>query len=64
MKNKIGKYKGVFWNKSAQKWQPRIYHDGKLLNLGLFKNESNAAKSYNKAAKKLFGEFARLNEVN
>jgi hypothetical protein len=33
----------------------------KVINLGRFKDEKEAAKSYNEKAKELFGEYAKLN---
>ncbi len=55
------KYKGVDWVKSHKKWRSRIKLNGKEINLGCFDDEIKAAKEYDKAASKLFGEFARLN---
>jgi hypothetical protein len=58
------KYKGVVWNKIHKKWLVRIVKEkGKRIFLGYFYNEIDAAKAYNEAAKKYFGEFAHLNEV-
>ena len=37
--------------------------DGKHLWLGLFQEEREAAKVYNRAAQEYFGAFARLNPV-
>ncbi len=54
-------YKGVSWNKKRKRWRVSIKKDGKAYELGRFKNEIDAAKAYNEAAKKLFGPFARLN---
>ena len=61
--NRIGssKYKGVHRRKSCKKFRAVITHNGKKMHLGQFKSEIDAAKAYDKAAKKFFGEFAYLN---
>jgi hypothetical protein len=55
------KYKGVGWHKSSLKWEVRIMFGKKRIHLGTFKNEIDAAKAYDEAAKKYHGEFACLN---
>lgn len=55
------KYKGVYFKKWNNKWVARIGIDGKSLWLGYFEDEVEAAKAYDRAAKKYFGEFACLN---
>ena len=57
------KYKGVIYQKNVGKWRARITIDGKLTCLGLYDTEKEAALAYNEAAKKHYGELARLNEV-
>lgn len=57
------KFKGVCWHKNERKWRARINYKGKRIHLGSFDNEIDAAESYNNAAIKYFGEFARLNNV-
>lgn len=57
------KYKGVSWDKAAQKWRASIRVDYKKKFLGLFVNEEDAARTYDEAALKYFGEFARINGV-
>jgi len=54
-------YKGVSWYTHYKKWRARIECEGKQLHLGWFSDEVEAAEVYDKAALKLFGEFAHLN---
>lgn len=61
--NKTSIYKGVCWNKAKNKWKSYIGFNSKLINIGYFDSEIDAAKSYNLAAVKYHGEFARINEV-
>lgn len=58
---KSSKFKGVRWWKYKNVWQARIKKDGKSTHLGYFNNEVLAAKTYDIAAKELFGEYAKLN---
>lgn len=62
-KNNSSGFKGVSFNKAAQKYKAYIKHNRKLLYLGLFSTAEEAAGAYNEKAKELFGEFAKLNEV-
>ena len=52
---------GVCFYKRTKKWCAYIRIGGKLIWLGSFDNEIDAAKAYDAAAKKYHGEFARLN---
>lgn len=51
--------------KDYQYWRGNIKPDkhSKIINLGHFKTEAEAAKAYNEAALKYFGEFASLNVI-
>jgi hypothetical protein len=62
-KRTTSKYKGVSWNKRERIWYSFITVDCKSIYLGRFKNEIDAAKAYNKAAKIYFDEYALLNEI-
>ncbi len=54
-------YKGVHWHKSNKKWGATITVNHKKIHLGYFEDEIQAAKCYDKAAKKYHKEFACLN---
>lgn len=60
-KNKGSVYKGVSWRIRYKKWKSAIRVNYKLIHLGMYINEWDAALAYNNAAKKYFGEFAVLN---
>lgn len=64
MENASSIFKGVCFNKSAKKWMVRIQINSKVIYLGLFASEIEAAKAYNAKAIELFGEFANLNNIN
>jgi hypothetical protein len=55
------RFKGVDRVKATGKWRARIAIAGKRLFLGSFTDELSAARSYDKAAKLYFGDFACLN---
>jgi len=60
-KNPSSKYKGVSFKKRTKKWTAQIRYNGKTKFIGSYENEIEAAKAYDKAAKKHHGEFAVLN---
>lgn len=57
------RYKGVSWNTKQACWVAFIKVDRKSQCLGVFSDEESAAAAYDVAARKLFGEFACLNNV-
>lgn len=60
-KNNKSGYKGVTWCKAARKWQSQIMVHRHHHYLGLFEDAKEAAKTYDAAALRFFGEFARTN---
>ena len=60
-KNKWSRFKGVSWDKQRRLFTAYIQQDGKMVRLGRFESEVEAAKAYDKKARELFGEFAYLN---
>lgn len=55
-------YKGV--RLYYDKFSSSIMKDGKSYNLGIYADEIDAARAYNRAAKKLFGDYAVYNDVD
>jgi len=54
-------YKGVVRQKDCNRWRAQIKVNGKCKHLGLFVNIKDAARAYDEAAEKYFGEFAHKN---
>lgn len=55
------KYVGVSWVKSRKRWNAAIGVNYKVIQLGRYKTEQEAALAYNSAAIKYKGEYANLN---
>lgn len=65
MRKKIAhtsKYKGVSWQKRCAKWIAQIHGKGQVVYLGLYEVEEEAAKAYDSAAERFFGEDALTNK--
>lgn len=60
------KFKGTTFDKGRRRnpWKARIKVNGKDLYLGCFASEIDAAKAYNVAAIKHYGEYANLNIID
>ncbi len=56
------KYKGVYFSRgNSGNFCARIKFNQKKIWLGTFKDQESAARAYDKKARELFGEFAKLN---
>ena len=55
------KYRGVRWYPATKQWRARIYEGSKEVHLGYFDDEEEAAGAYDKAAKSIHGDKAKLN---
>jgi hypothetical protein len=60
-KNASSQFLGVSFHKEEKKYRARISIKGKRIHLGKFDNEIDAAKAYDAAARKYYGEHARVN---
>jgi hypothetical protein len=61
--NNASGYKGVSWNKQRKKWSVKIVKNQIHIFLGLYISKEDAINVYNKKAKELFGEYAKLNYI-
>jgi hypothetical protein len=59
-KSNISGFKGVSWNKNANKWQSFIRVDSKRIHLGYFKSKLSAFETYCKASVEFHGKFSRF----
>ncbi len=59
--NKKTRYNGISWRKDMGKWRVRLTVNGRRESFGYYANETEAAKAYDRVAKKYRGEYACLN---
>ena len=62
-KGSSSKYKGVGWDCCAEKWKAYIKIGNKMKSLGRYVHQIKAARAYNEAAIKYYGEYAWLNKI-
>ena len=61
IETRVSGYRGVSWQKENQKWRVRVGVHGKRIHVGLFEDELEAARAYDRVAYEHLGETARLN---
>lgn len=57
-------YKGISFMPSLKKWRAVVRTKNEYHYLGLFNHEIEAAIAYNDKAKEIFGEFAKINQID
>lgn len=62
-KNRVLQFKGVEKNHMCATYRAQIRLKNKKVHLGCFRTAEEAAHAYNRAAKKAWGKFARLNKL-
>jgi hypothetical protein len=55
------RYNGIRWDKNKEKWQVRLTINGRRESFGYYADEIEAAKAFDRVAKKYRGEYAFLN---
>ncbi len=63
-KDTSSKYRGVSFAKKKKLWRAGITLDGRMINLGDFKTESEAAEAFNRASSIYFGKNGYQNTIN
>jgi hypothetical protein len=58
---RTSQYKGVHWRAKEKKWCVQLQVNHHKVYYGRFKDELEAGRAYDVAARKFFGKFARLN---
>jgi predicted nucleic acid-binding Zn ribbon protein len=59
--NATSRFKGVSWDKRIRRWRAGIKIEGQTHYLGSHRSEEDAARAYDAAALRHYGEFAKLN---
>lgn len=60
---KTSKYQGVYFSEERKKWKAQISPNRQRVSLGSFDREIDAAKAYNEAAIRFYGDKAKLNKI-
>ena len=62
-KGTSSRYKGVYWQKDRSAWRAQAYLNGKLIYLGTFRDEDDAARAYNDWLAENAPKFGTFNDV-
>lgn len=60
-KNNKSGFRGVYWKTREKKYIAQIKVNGEIIRVGRFDSPEEAARAYDEAAVRYFGEFANLN---
>jgi hypothetical protein len=55
------RFRGVCWDKQRNKWMAYLWFQKKMLRVGWFASEEEAARARDQKAKQLYGDMAKLN---
>ena len=55
--------RGICWHNRLKKWQASICLNGRKVHLGYFASDCEAGRAYDRACRKMFGDFASPNHV-
>ena len=56
-------YRGVSWSEQNKKWMVQLTKNKNRMTIGFFEDKHEAARAYNEAVIKYFGEFAYINPI-
>jgi hypothetical protein len=62
-RDSTSRFRGVSWNEADKRWVVGVSVNGRRKHIGRYADEVDAAKAFNDAATKYYGQFARLNPV-
>lgn len=62
-KDSTCEFKGVSWDSSRNRWVAQIWDGKRQRHLGRHRDKLSAARRYDSAAKEVFGEYAKLNNI-
>ncbi len=60
-KNNKSGFKGVYWSRADKKWRAQIKINNRMIYLGIFDDLLEAALTYDEAAVRYHGKFAKIN---
>ncbi len=63
-KNRVksrSRYKGLAWDSKDKRWEVRISVNGRRIYVGRFQDQTEAARAYDRAARRYHGRYAQVN---